>query len=257
MVKPNKLSRNVLLLTVIDGAQSVHTSKGDLILSSGGISSSLLSQIAGSPLTDNRLVIDLNQLAQNVQSGSFYLAEYDYVTLSEDALNGSASSTATTSASEITTNLPSEIASSSGSSTLVVGELNQLGTNLQSGDPASAQQDLLAPDSTALNAASSAGESSSGTTSMTNSAAPATEAGTIKLVYPLVQGMESGENSVASSAVPELASMSPSSAGASAFAQERESFGSSSGSTFNSSSSSQLLRSLNTSLSTSGLSLFA
>jgi hypothetical protein len=216
MDTPNKLSREVLLLPMLDGAQSVPTPKGELILSSSGVSSSLLPP-------DNRSVIDLKQLAQNVQSGSFYVAEYDHVTLSEDALNGSASSTATTSASGITTNLQSEIASSSGSSTLVVDELNQLGTELQSGDPTSAQQYLLALDSTALNAASSAGESSSGTTSMTSSAMPVTQTEIIELVNTAVQGVEAGENSVVSSAMSELASVSPGSAGARAFEQESES----------------------------------
>jgi hypothetical protein len=214
MDTPNKLSREVLLLPVLDGAQSVRTSKGDLILSSSGVKSLVP--------PDNQSVIGLKQLAQNVLSGSSYVADYDHVTLSEDALNGPASSTAT-SASKITTNLQSEIASSSGSFTLFGGELNQLGTELQSGDPSSAQQYLLALDSTALNAAPSAGESSSEPTSMTSSATPLTQTEIIELVYAGVQGMEAGEISVLSSAMSELASVSPSSAGGRAFRQGSQS----------------------------------
>lgn len=227
-------------------------------MSTSGITSSLLSQIADSPSAANQFVTDLNQLAQDLQSGNLSAAEGDYVTLSEDALNGASSSTATTSASGITTNLLSDIASSSGSSTSFVNELNQLGTDLQNGNSTSAQQDLLALDSTALNAASSAGASSSGTTSTTSSAAPATQGETAELVHAIVQATEAGDSAVVNSALSELASISSSSAGASVLQQESESFGS--GSISTSSSISQLLQSLNTSGSgstTSELSLLA
>jgi hypothetical protein len=139
---------------------------------------------------------------------------------------------------------------------MFVGELNQPGTDLQSGNTTSAQQDLVLA-STALNATYSAGASSSGTISMTSSATRATQAETTELVHAIVQGVEAGENSVISSARSEPASISPSSAGSRAFEQESESFSSSSRSRFNSSSISQLLHSLNTSSSTSGLSLLA
>ena len=58
--------------------------------------------------------------------------------------------------SGITTSLLSDMASSSGSSTSFVDELNQLGTDLQNGDLTSAQDDMLSLDSLALNAASTA-----------------------------------------------------------------------------------------------------
>jgi hypothetical protein len=172
-------------------------------LSTSGITSSLLSQIAGSPSTANQFVTGLNQLAKDLQNGNVSAAEDDYVTLSEDALNGATSSTATTSASGITASLLTDIASSSNSSSSFVSELNQLGTDLGNGDLTSAQQDLLGLDSTALNAASSAGSGSSGASAKTadNSADSAELLQTIKM------GLEVGDDSVVGSAMSELASI--------------------------------------------------
>ena len=82
-------------------------------MSISGITGSLLSQIVGSPSTANQFAGDLNQLAGDLQSGNLSSAQEDYVTLSEDALNGTgSSSTATTNSSGITTGLLSTIASS-------------------------------------------------------------------------------------------------------------------------------------------------
>jgi hypothetical protein len=215
-------------------------------MSTSGITSSLLSQIAGSSGEANQFVTDLNQLAQDVQTGNLSAAESDYVTLSHDALNGTTSSTATTSASGITTNLLSNIASSSSSSTSLLSELNQLGTDLQNGNTTSAQQDMLALDSTALNAASSA------TASTTSATTPSTPAQSAELVSAIVQAMGVGDNSAVSSGLAELASIAPSSAGASVLEQESESFGGSALST--SSSISGLLQGLNTSSSTNSAS---
>jgi hypothetical protein len=198
-------------------------------LSTSGITSSLLSQIANSPSAANQFVTDLNQLAKDLQSGNLSAAEGDYVTLSEAALNGVSSATATSRASGITTNLLSEIASSPGSLTSFVNELNQLGTDLQNGNSTSAQQDLLALDSTALNAASSAGAGSSGTTSTAGSATSATQGETTQLVHAIMQAMEAGDSAVVGSAMSELASISPSSAGAYVLQQQSDSFASSSG----------------------------
>jgi hypothetical protein len=74
-----------------------------------------------------------------------------------------------------------------------------------------------------------------------------------------VQALGAGDTSVASSALSELASISPSSAGATILQQESDNFGSGSSSTSNSNPTSQLLQSLNPSSagSTSGLSLLA
>lgn len=226
-------------------------------MSTSAISSNLLSQIADSPSEANQFVTDLNHLAQDVQGGNLSAANDDFVTLSEDALNGAASSTATTSASGITTSLLSNIASSSDSSSSFVNELNQLGTDLQNGNLSAAQQDLLALDSTALNATSSPANSS-GTASTTASAAPPGQAA--QLIHAIVEALQVGDSSVVSSALSELASVSPSSAGASILQQESESFGAGSGSTSASSSVNQLLQSLNTNGSgsnTSELSLLA
>jgi hypothetical protein len=213
-------------------------------LSTSGITSSLLSQIFGSDSTANQFVIDLNQLAQDLQSGNLSQAQQDYVTLSQDALNGATSSTATTSASGITTGLLSDIASSPSSLSSFVGDLNQLGTDLQNGNLTSAQGDLLSLDSTALNAASSAG--ASGTSTSASAASQVSQTETTELIQAIVKALGSGNNSVASSALSALASISPSSAGASALQQESANLGS--GAT-SASLTSQLLQGLNTSSS--------
>ncbi len=225
---------------------------GVYALSTNTITSSLLSQIAGSPAKANQFVSDLNQLAKDLGSGNLSAAADDYVTLSNDALNGASSQTATTSASGVTASLLSEIASSSSGSSSFVSELNQLGTDLGNGNLQSAQQDMLALDSTALNAASSA--SSSGST------AKASSADSAELIQAIVQGMEVGDSSIVGKGMSELASISPSSEGASVLNQDSQGYGSSSGSTSSSSSISQLLQDMNadnSSNSSSGLSLLA
>ena len=68
-------------------------------MSTSGITSSLLSEIAGSPSAANQFVTDLNQLAKDIQSGDLSAAQQDYVTLSQDALDGATASTADTSSS--------------------------------------------------------------------------------------------------------------------------------------------------------------
>jgi len=221
-------------------------------LSTNSITTSLLSQITGSPTKANQFVTDLNQLAKDLGSGNLSAAADDYVTLSNDALNGTTSQTATNSASGITTGLLSEIASSSSSSSSFVGELNQLGTDLGNGNLSSAQQDMLALDSTALNAASGSGGSSGGSTK-------ASSADSAELIQAIVQGMEVGDSSIVGKGMSELASISPSSEGSSVLKQDSQGYGSSSGST-SSSSVSQLLQDMNadnSSNSSSGLSLLA
>jgi len=227
-------------------------------LSTSAITSSLLSQIAGSPSQANQFVTDLNQLAKDLQSGDVSAAEDDYVTLSEDALNGATASTATTSSSGITASLLSDIASSSGSSGSFVSELNQLGSDLGNGDLTSAQQDLLALDSTALNAASSAAAGSSGASSA--SASAKSSADSAELIQTVMLGLEVGDSSVIGNAMSELASISPSSSGANVLKQDSESYGSTPGSSSSASSMAELLQSMDTSSSSnspSGLSLLA
>jgi len=213
-------------------------SGGNCALSTTGITSSLLSQIANSPSAANEFVSNLNQLAKDLQGGNLSAAQEDYVTLSEDALNGATSSTATTSASGITASLLKDIASSSSSSASFAGELNQLGTDLGNGDLSSAQQDMLALDSTALNAAAVGGSSGA-----SGSAAPASKAESAELIQSIVQAMEVGDDSLVSNGMSELASISPSSAGASLLDQVSGAYGSSSG-TSSSSSIGELLQSI-------------
>jgi hypothetical protein len=212
-------------------------------VSTSGITSTLLTQILESPSTANQFAGDLNQLAQDLQAGNLSAAQQDYVTLSEDALNGATSSTADTSASGITTSLLSTIAASASDSSSFASELNQLGSDLQNGDLTSAQQDMLALDSTALNDASAAGSASSSNPSTTTSASPSPN-DTSALIHAIMQGMETGDNSAVSSALSQLAAISPSSAGASALQQASESFGSSASAASSNNSITQLLQSL-------------
>jgi hypothetical protein len=215
-------------------------------VSTSGITSSLLAQILEAPSTANQFTSDLNQLAQDLQSGNLSAAQQDYVTLSQDAQNGAGSSTANTSASGITTNLLSTIASSSSDSGSFTSELNQLGSDLQNGDLTSAQQDLLALDSTALNAASAVNAGASGDSGAANSASASPNESPV-LIQAILQGLETGDGSAVSGGLSQLAAISPSSAGASALQQASESFGSSSSSSASSNSISQLLQSLDTS----------
>ena len=219
-------------------------------MSTSGITSSLLSQIAGSPSTANQFVGDLNQLAQDLEGGNVSAAEDDYVTLSDDALNGATSSTATSSASGITASLLGAIASSSSGSSSFVSELNQIGTDLGNGDLTSAQQEMLALDSTALNAASSA---SSGTTTATGAAKSANAADSAELIQTIEMGMEAGDNSIVGDAMSELSTISASSQGSSILSQASASYGGSSGSSSSSGSISQLLEGADSSSSSPGL----
>ncbi len=225
-------------------------------MSTSGITGSLLSQIVGSTPTANQFASDLNQLAQDLQSGNLSAAQQDFVELSQDALNGATSSTANTSASGITTNLLSNIASSPTDSSTFTSELNQLGSDLQNGNLASAQQDLLAVDSTALNAAPVAGAGSSATVNPTSSASANSNESAV-LIQATIQALEAGDDSVASSTLAQLAAISPNSAGASALQQASESFGSGSSNSVSTSSTSQLLQSLNTSNSGNSASILS
>jgi hypothetical protein len=220
-------------------------------LSTSGITSSLLSQIADSPSAANQFVTDLNQLAQDLESGNLSAAQQDYVTLTQDALDGATSSASTTSASGITTSLLSNIASSSASSTAFANELNQLGTDLSNGDLTSSESDLLSLDSTALNATStsSAAPGSSPST-------PANSGDITALVNATTQAMEDGDNSAISADMAQLASVSTSSAGASYLESESQNYGSGAPSSSTSGSVTQLLQSLDTNSSfSSGSSL--
>jgi hypothetical protein len=220
-------------------------------LSTSGITSSLLAQIADSPSAANQFVTDLNQLARDLQSGNLSAAQQDYVTLTQDALDGATSSASTTSASGITTSLLSNIASSPASSNAFVNELNQLGTDLGNGDLASSESDLLSLDSTALNATST-----SSTTPASTTSTPANSGDITALVNATTQAMKDGDDSAISADMAQLASVSTSSAGASYLESESQNYGSGAPSSSTSGSVSQLLQSLNTnSSSSSGSSL--
>lgn len=221
-------------------------------MSTSGITSSLLASIADSPTAANQFVTDLNQLAQDLQSGNLSAAQQDFVTLSQDALNGTTSSTTTTSSSGITTALLSAVSSSTTGTSAFANDLNQLGADLENGDLGLAQNDMLALDSTAQNAAPS----------NTTSTSASTSAETKELIQAIVEGMQAGDDSAVSSAMSELASVSTSSQGASYLTAASQNYGSSISSTSASSSSgslSQLLQSLNSSSdsSSSSLSLLA
>ena len=219
-------------------------------MSTSGMTTSLLSQIADSPSNLNQFVTDLNQLAQDLQSGNVSAAQEDYVTLSEDALNGATSSTASSSASGITGGLLTDVVSSLDSSSSFVGELNQLGTDLHNGDLTSSQEDMLNLDSTALNSASSVGASSpSVSPTFSTATKPPSQAEIAELVNAIIQAMQDGDTSVISAAMSQLAAISPSSQGASILQQDSENL--SSGGSSISDSTSQLLSSLGTGTSSS------
>jgi hypothetical protein len=221
-------------------------------MDTSAITSSLLSQISGSTSTSNEFVSDLNSLATDLTAGNLSAAQEDYVTLSQDALNGGTSSTSNTLASGITANLLADIASSSSSSSAFVGNLSQLGNDLQSGDLASSQQDMLGLDSTALNAASSVASSSGTTTAAAVTSANPAEAG--MLIQSIVEAMAAGDSSAVSTGLSQLASVSSSADGASYLQSLSGSVGSSSGSS-SSSSLSQLIASANYSSSSDTSSL--
>ncbi len=162
-------------------------------MSTSAVTSSLLSQIASSPSTADRFLTDLNQMAKDLEGGDLGAAQDDFVTLSEDALNGATSSTVTTSSSGITAALLSGIAASPSSSSSFVSELGQLGTDLQNGDLSSAQGDMLQMDSTALNAASSASSGSGKASSASGSTSPANEAEIATMVKTAVEAMDFGQ----------------------------------------------------------------
>lgn len=213
-------------------------------MSTSGITSSLLAQIADSPSAANQFVTDLNQLAQDLKSGNLSAAQQDFVTLSQDALNGATSSTANTSTSGITTTLLSDILSTATGGNAFASELNQLGTDLENGDLSSAQSDMLSLDSSAQSAAPSA----------SSTASTANQAETAALIHAIIEGMQAGNDSAVGTAMTELASVSSSSSGASYLTAASQSYGSSS----SSGSLSQLLDSLNSgSSSSSSLSLLA
>jgi hypothetical protein len=199
-------------------------------VSTSGITSSLLSQIVNSPSSLNQFVTDFNQLAGDLKSGNLSAAQDDYVTLSEDALNGATASTASSSASGLTASLLSDVASSQGSSTSFVSEFNQLGGDLENSDLTSAQEDLLNLDSTALNAASTAGTSAAATGAASTASNHAQIA---EMVQTVVQAMEFGDSSMISSTMSQLASLSPSSQGESLLQQDSTSLSSASSSSSN------------------------
>jgi hypothetical protein len=190
-------------------------------VSSISFSSNILSQIAGSSSTANQFVTDLNQLAQDLQSGNLSAAQQDFVTLSKDVQDGATSATATTSSSGITTSLLSDIASSPSGSTSFANELNQLGTDLSSGNLNSAQGDMLSLDTMALSAN---GETTASKTSSSNLA------DTAALIKAIVSALGTGDTSAAGSALSELASVSTSTQGAGDLANFASSLDTSSGS---------------------------
>ena len=208
-------------------------------MSTSGITSSLLSQLVNSPSSLNQFVTDFNQLAGDLKSGNLSAAQDDYVTLSEDALNGATASTASSSASGLTASLLTDVASSQGSSTSFAGEFKQLGSDLGNSDLTSAQEDLLNLDSTALNATSTA----------TN------QAQIKEMVQTVVQAMEFGDSSAVSSTMSQLVALSPSSQGASLLQQDSASL--SSGSSSPASSISQLFDNVGTNNSNSSASILS
>jgi hypothetical protein len=183
-------------------------------MSTSGITSSLLSQIASSPLAANQFVSDLNQVTSDLQSGNLSAAQEDYVTLSSDALNGATSSAVTTTSSGIGTSLLSNIAMSPSSSYTFVSELNQISTDLGNNDMSSAQGDMITLSSTALNAASSTSSTSSSNSSSTG---PSVSADVQTDIRAVIAALSSGDSSDASSEMAQLSSDAQNSSGTNYF----------------------------------------
>ncbi len=212
-------------------------------VSTSGITSSLFSQILGSPSAANQFATDLNQLGQDLQTGNLPAAQSDFVTLSQDAQNGATSSTQANSESGIAASLLTALTSSPSSSNSFVNELNQIGTDLQSGNLSAAQGDMLSLESTILAAASSG---SSAVSTPTASAASSNPTSAMGLIQAIVQAMSSGDTSDAGIALQALASVSPNAEGASILQSAGESLGAGSNSA-SSDPTSQILQGLNAS----------
>jgi hypothetical protein len=200
-------------------------------VSTSGITSSLFSQILGSPSTANQFATDLNQLGQDLQSGNLSAAQSDFVTLSQDAQDGATASTQANTQNGITTSLLAEVASSPGSTTSFVDELNQIGTDLQGGNLSAAQGDLLSLDSTLLSAASATAASTNTTTATS-------------LIQAIVQAFSSGDSGAAGVGLEALASVSISSTGASVLQSAGESLGASSSNAASPNPTTELLQGL-------------
>ena len=225
-------------------------------MATSALTSSLFSSLASSSATANSFANDLNKVAADLQQGNLSAAKEDYVTLSKDALNGATASTATTSASGITTTLLSRIAASPSAESSFVSELNQLGTDLGNGNLNSAQGDMLTIDSQALNNSSAASANSPSTSSTTSQ-----PANTKAIIQSIVQAIDAGNSSLAGTFMSQLASDSSSSQGASILSQASAAYTSASSSAASSSSGSssinQLLASVDQNNSSSSSSLFS
>jgi hypothetical protein len=213
-------------------------------MSTSGITSSLLSEIASSALSTNQFATDLNQLAQDLQGGNLTAAQADFVTLSQDALNGVTSANSPTGG--FTSNLLTAIAASPSGESSFVSELNQLGADLQNGNLSSSLEDLVALESTALGAASTAGATTN-TTPTTSTTATDNQSTSQELIQAVVAALGAGDNSIAGVALSALASVSTSSTGAS-YLQVISAGLANSNSTGAINPTSQLLQSLNTNL---------
>ena len=209
-------------------------------MSTTGITSSLLAQITDSTSTENEFVTNLNQLSSDLQSGNLSAAQEDYVTLSAAALKGVTASTATSSASGITDSILSDVSASSSSAGAFVTDLNQVGSDLQSGDLSAAQGDMVTLDSTALSAASE-GSSASASTTDASGTRPTPPVDSQKLIQAIVEAIAAGDDSAVSSDMAVLATIAQSSAGATVLQQESANYGSGASGSSATSSISQLL----------------
>lgn len=180
-------------------------------MSTNGLTSSLLSHIAGSPAEANQFVNDLNQVAQDAQSGNIPAAQQDFITLTENALNGVQSSGTTTSASGPAAGVQDAAPSSSANS--FVSELNQLGAGLD-GNLGAAQVDMLPLESTAVSVASAAIATADGTSLPPTPAIPANQLKVQELVQAIAQALGAGDFAGASTDLSQLAAILQVSVGA-------------------------------------------
>ncbi len=152
--------------------------------------------MASSPSAAEQLATNLNPLAKDTHGGNLSAAPQDYVTLSQDALNSSASAQAPTSTTAVAAGLLLDIASSSSSASALVNDLNRLGTDL-AGNALNDVSRLL----TAVSVMNIGATASGSSTQSVASAAAA------QLIQETLQAMTAGDGAAVNTDLSQLASL--------------------------------------------------
>lgn len=170
--------------------EGVHT------ISTTGITGSRLSEMASSPSTAEQLVANLNQLAKDTHSENLSAGPQDYVTLSQAALNSSASSQTPTSVTATAANLLLDIASSSSSASVLANDHSRLGADL-AGNSLNNLHTVIDPTST-MSGSSTVNSSPSESVKSVEAA---------QLIQETVRAIVAGEGSAMNTDLAQLASL--------------------------------------------------